>query len=209
MLTRGQRRSRRHSADRCHGVGRWWRRSTADQAHCVEPFSRATIDPGRDLARGTYLMILGLQYRRATDKNWNYWLGLDSGGAVKDRRRACWRVLVRDRQSTVEMDVVHNDRIRTLCGYVEAKHGGSIPRTPQLQLKAAGQGDRGECRAGGATLDLGGTTAPQVLLAGRSQPGGCRTPSADQQPAFPQAGREPRQRLRSHRQTGTATATPG
>src|ERR1039457_2979753 len=34
----------------------------ADQAHCVEPFSRATIDPGRDLARGTYLMILGLQY---------------------------------------------------------------------------------------------------------------------------------------------------
>src|ERR1035438_5830693 len=62
MLTRGQRRSRRHSADRCHGVGRWWRRSTADQAHCVEPFSRATIDPGRDLARGTYLMILGLQY---------------------------------------------------------------------------------------------------------------------------------------------------
>src|ERR1017187_6207123 len=72
-----------------------------------------------------------------------------------------------------------------------------------------GQGDRGECRAGGATLDLGGTTAPQVLLAGRSQAGGCRTPSADQQPAFPQAGREPRQRLRSHRQTGTATATPG
>src|ERR1039457_544038 len=142
MLTRGQRRSRRHSADRCHGVGRWWRRSTADQAHCVEPFSRATIDPGRDLARGTYLMILGLQYRRATDKNWNYWLGLDSGGAVKDRRRACWRVLVRDRQSTAEMDVVHNDRIRTLCGYVEAKHGGSIPRTPQLHWassRAAGK----------------------------------------------------------------------
>src|ERR1019366_5735574 len=70
------------------------------------------------------------------------WIGLDSGGAVKDRRRACWRVLVRDRQSTVEMDVVHNDRIRTLCGYVEAKHGGSIPRKPQLHWassRAAGK----------------------------------------------------------------------